>query len=197
MMATGSHQTIPLATRANRAPSTTTLSASGSRKAPDRVVPCLRASHPSMPSDRASRPPKTKVNQLAPHSMIRAMTTGVANRRSTVIPLAGVSRAEGPKVLARATDAPGTGASGCEGAVAHRAAPDTAGGHGRSRLTGPPGSTRSATRSGPSAPVTTTSTKRSHRKIVGQGSRSRRSPGPPGRCDPRPVRPPAPRRWSR
>ena len=43
MMATGSHHTMPLATRATRAPSTATLSARGSRKAPERVAPCLRA----------------------------------------------------------------------------------------------------------------------------------------------------------
>ena len=38
------------ATSAHMAPSTSTLSASGSRKAPERVVPCLRATQPSMPS---------------------------------------------------------------------------------------------------------------------------------------------------
>ena len=134
-MATGSHQTIPLATRANRAPRTTTLSASGSRKAPDRVVPCLRASHPSMPSDRARSPPNTKVNQLAPHSMIRAMTTGVASRRSTVMPLAGVSRADGPKVVGPHRRRRGGRArdrhAGVDGRVAHRTGPDRAGGGGR------------------------------------------------------------------
>ena len=83
------------------------MSASGSRKAPDRVVPCLRASHPSIPSDSANRPPNTKVNQLAPHSMMSTMRTGVARRRSTVIPLAGVSTAEGPKVVVRPKGTPG------------------------------------------------------------------------------------------
>ena len=105
MTATGSHQMIPLATSATSAPSTTALSARGSRKAPERVVPCLRATQPSIPSDRARRPPNTKVNQLAPHSMIMTMSTGVASRRSTVMPLAGVSSAEGPKVVARTAGA--------------------------------------------------------------------------------------------
>ena len=43
--------------------------------------------------------------QLAPHNMIRAMTTGVASSRRRVMALAGVSRADGPKVVARVADA--------------------------------------------------------------------------------------------
>ena len=42
--ATGSHQNPSAATSAHMAPSTSALSASGSRKAPDRVVPWRRAS---------------------------------------------------------------------------------------------------------------------------------------------------------
>src|ERR1035441_2869347 len=112
MITTGSHNAIAVATGAKSAPGTTTLSPGGSRKAPERVVPCFRASQPSMPSDAASRPPRTNVVQLAPHSTIRAMTTGVANSRSTVIALAGVSIAEGPNVVAwdAVPPGPGTGA---------------------------------------------------------------------------------------
>jgi hypothetical protein len=40
----------------------------------------------------------TTVTQLAPHNMIKATSNGVARRRRTVMPLAGVSKAEGPKV---------------------------------------------------------------------------------------------------
>jgi hypothetical protein len=40
----------------------------------------------------------TMVTQLAPHNMIKATSKGVAKRRRTVMPLAGVSRAEGPNV---------------------------------------------------------------------------------------------------
>ena len=43
MIATGSHQNSPAATRAIMAPRTSTLSASGSRNAPERVAPCRRA----------------------------------------------------------------------------------------------------------------------------------------------------------
>ena len=43
MIATGTHQNVSLATSATMAPSTSTLSASGSRKAPLRVVPWRRA----------------------------------------------------------------------------------------------------------------------------------------------------------
>ncbi len=96
MRATGTIQNRPAATRANKAPSTSTLSASGSRKAPERVVPCLRARWPSMPSLNAS----TVQNDTAAHevgsSTIMTSSTGVSTRRSTVIMLAGVSSAPGP-----------------------------------------------------------------------------------------------------
>ena len=48
--ATGTTANRSEATSAHMAPRTMTLSARGSRKAPDRVVPCLRATQPSMPS---------------------------------------------------------------------------------------------------------------------------------------------------
>ena len=98
MMATGTHQIVPLPTRAISAPSTTTLSASGSRNAPDRVAPWRRATQPSIPSVTDKTPQITIVTQLAPHKMIKAMSKGVARRRSTVMPLAGVINAEGPNV---------------------------------------------------------------------------------------------------
>ena len=40
---TGSHQNLPWSTIAQSPPSDSTLSANGSRKAPERVVPCRRA----------------------------------------------------------------------------------------------------------------------------------------------------------
>ncbi len=100
MMATGTHQMMPLATKAASAASTTTLSANGSRKAPDRVAPCFRAIHPSTPSDMAMTPPSEKAAQLAPHKRMMATKKGVTIRRSAVIPLAGVSSADGPNVRA-------------------------------------------------------------------------------------------------
>ena len=54
MMATGIQANRLIDTSENIAPSTSTLSASGSRKAPERVVPWRRASKPSMPSVMAS-----------------------------------------------------------------------------------------------------------------------------------------------
>ena len=53
MSATGTHQKRSAATSANIAPSTSTLSASGSRNAPERVVPWRRARQPSTPSVHA------------------------------------------------------------------------------------------------------------------------------------------------
>ena len=77
MRPTGSQGRLCSAARANRALSTTTLSASGSRKAPERVVPCRRASHPSTPSLKATTAP-TADRQPAwpPGSRSGAMKTG-------------------------------------------------------------------------------------------------------------------------
>ena len=114
----GATQTIPLATRATRAPSTTTLSASGSRKAPTGSCPaCGPASRRCRRTWPAGRRTRT-VSQLAPHSMIMTMTTGVARSRTTVMALAGVSRADGPKVVPRR----GRRRRSSGAAVAHRRA---------------------------------------------------------------------------
>src|SRR5690242_10506090 len=50
MIATGTHHTSPRDTRATKPPSVRTLSAIGSRNAPERVAPSRRASQPSTPS---------------------------------------------------------------------------------------------------------------------------------------------------
>ena len=49
-MMTGSHEKSPRSPSATKPPSTSTLSASGSRNAPERVVPSRRASQPSSQS---------------------------------------------------------------------------------------------------------------------------------------------------
>ena len=54
-------RTTSAATSAHMAPSTSTLSASGSRNAPDRVVPCWRAIQPSTPSVAESTIQKASV----------------------------------------------------------------------------------------------------------------------------------------
>ena len=72
-------QTVPVTARANIAPRTTTLSASGSRKAPERVVPWRRASHPSNPSVTATSDPDDDGRpRRAPCVTIRPTKTGVA-----------------------------------------------------------------------------------------------------------------------
>ena len=78
------------------APKTRTLSASGSRKAPERVVPCRRAIQPSTPSVAASATQRVNVVQLAPWSAIRPKRMGDTSSRVTVTKLAGVRRADGP-----------------------------------------------------------------------------------------------------
>src|SRR3954468_3276666 len=98
MMATGSHEKTPMPTSASMAASTTILSASGSRNAPDRVVPWRRANHPSSPSVVDSRNQKTTAGQDAPPRATMAMSTGVATTRPRLTALAGVARADGPKV---------------------------------------------------------------------------------------------------
>src|SRR4051794_3388661 len=98
MMATGTHQNTPRPTRASMAASTTILSASGSRNAPDRVVPWRRANHPSSPSVVDSRNQKTTAGHEAPPRATMAMSTGVATTRPRLTALEGVARADGPKV---------------------------------------------------------------------------------------------------
>src|SRR3954468_20966735 len=98
MMATGSHEKTPMPTSASMAASTTILSASGSRNAPDRVVPWRRANHPSSPSVVDSRNQNTTAGHEAPPRATMAMSTGVATTRPRLTALAGVARADGPKV---------------------------------------------------------------------------------------------------
>src|SRR5207248_94587 len=95
------HQNAPSATSATRAPSTSTLSASGSRNAPELVLPWRRATHPSRASLPATAIQTRRVDQAAPRSTMRTMTTVASNRRAAVSALAGVASAEGPKDPAR------------------------------------------------------------------------------------------------
>src|SRR5438874_9127838 len=97
MRATGTHQNAPSATNAMSAPSTSTLSANGSRKAPELVLPWRRATQPSRASLPATAIQTPSVDHDAGRSMIRRITTGASRRRAAVRALAGVARAEGPK----------------------------------------------------------------------------------------------------
>src|SRR5438067_9008818 len=101
MSATGTHQKAPSATKATRAPSTRTLSANGSRKAPELVLPWRRATHPSRASLPATAIHTSNVDQAAPRSTINTITTGASSNRAAVKALAGVARAEGPNDPAR------------------------------------------------------------------------------------------------
>src|SRR5207248_3146793 len=96
MRATGTHQKLPSTTNATRAPSTRTLSASGSRKAPELVLPWRRATHPSRASLPATAIHTSSVDHAAPRSTMRTMTTGASNSRAAVSALAGVASADGP-----------------------------------------------------------------------------------------------------
>src|SRR5437879_5435860 len=100
MMSTGTTQKAWMRTRANMAPSTRNLSASGSRNAPDTVTPWRRARKPSMPSLSDSANQSASTDADAPPSTIHAMSNGVRSTRTNVTPLAGVSRADGPKPTA-------------------------------------------------------------------------------------------------
>src|SRR3954453_10253165 len=66
MIATGTHQTSPRDTNTTNPPSVSTLSAIGSRNAPDRGGPSRRASQPSMPSLTHSTNQSAHVSQVAP-----------------------------------------------------------------------------------------------------------------------------------
>ena len=96
MMATGSQANRPIEASENIAPSTSTLSASGSRKAPERVVPWRRAIQPSMPSVLARMVHRTKTSHDACWVLIIENSSGETSRRMTVTKLAGVASAEGP-----------------------------------------------------------------------------------------------------
>src|ERR1700716_3136709 len=67
-MITAAHENSPLSPSAKKPPSTRNLSASGSRNAPERVVPSRRASQPSSPSVVVSTNQRPKVTQVAPSS---------------------------------------------------------------------------------------------------------------------------------
>src|SRR4051794_23135489 len=96
MRATGSHHSSLLATRATMAPSTRTLSASGSRKAPERVLPWRRAIRPSTASLAATTVHAPSVTHDAGSWRMRTTITGARRRRAAVRALAGVARADGP-----------------------------------------------------------------------------------------------------
>src|SRR5215217_2139543 len=95
MSATGRNQNTSWPTRANMAPRISTLSASGSRKAPERVVPRRRAMKPSTPSDTHSRNHTTHAGQLPFWPSIRPNITGAIRTRVTVTVLAIVMMALG------------------------------------------------------------------------------------------------------
>ena len=98
MMATGTHQIVPLATRAIQRAQHHYLVGQRVEERARPGRPLRRATQPSMPSVKDSTPQMTMVDQLAPHKMIRAMSSGVARSRRTVMPLAGVINADGPNV---------------------------------------------------------------------------------------------------
>ena len=79
------------------APSTRTLSASGSRKAPERVAPWRRASQPSARSLTASTNHRASAGHSVSVPTMSRTTTGRATTRARVMALAGVARADGPK----------------------------------------------------------------------------------------------------
>src|SRR5438874_8080335 len=86
MSATGTHQKAPSATKATRAPSTRTLSANGSRKAPELVLPWRRATHPSRASLPATAIHTSSVDHAAPRSTLRSEehTSELQSRRDLV-----------------------------------------------------------------------------------------------------------------
>src|SRR5439155_8842431 len=96
MSATGSHQNRLLTTSAAMAPRTATLSASGSRNAPDRVVPWRRARKPSTPSVRATAAHSAVAGYDGPVATMTARSNGVTASRPIVTALAGVASAVGP-----------------------------------------------------------------------------------------------------
>src|SRR5688572_5225576 len=99
MMATGSHHSTPLATRATMAPRTRNLSARGSRKAPERVAPWRRASQPSKRSLVARTIHSHSAGHSEPSSRMSTTSNGSTRIRTNVTALAGVAKADGPKVF--------------------------------------------------------------------------------------------------
>src|SRR5688572_18780639 len=96
MITTGTTQNTPLPTSVNMAPSTSTLSASGSRNAPERVVPWRRATQPSNASLAHSANHSRKAIQppSGPSGMTQNMS-GDSSSRPTVMALAHVASAPG------------------------------------------------------------------------------------------------------
>ena len=104
-------------TSANMAPSTSTLSASGSRKAPARVVPWRRAIQPSTPSVLASTIQSSERGPAsAPSSVIMTNSSGETSRRMTVTALAGVARADGAVARWRRSSGDRAGSTGARSA---------------------------------------------------------------------------------
>src|SRR3954468_4864023 len=96
MIATGTHQNTPAKTSVIIAPSTSTLSANGSRNAPERVAPCRRARKPSIPSVMQRMIHNAVAGQDDGWSPI-SISSGIASSsRVIVTPLAGVASADGP-----------------------------------------------------------------------------------------------------
>ena len=96
MMTTGTIQNTWLLTRKNIAPSTSTLSASGSRNAPTVVVPWRRARNPSMPSVLHSTNHRPNATHEPPGSSgISTNMNGAISTRATVTRFAQVLTADG------------------------------------------------------------------------------------------------------
>ncbi len=93
---TAAHEKSPLMPSAKKPPSTRNLSASGSRNAPERVVPSRRASQPSSPSVAVSTNHSDTVSQLEPWSMMSSSVGTVSTMRAIVTMLAGVAMASSP-----------------------------------------------------------------------------------------------------
>ena len=72
-------------------PSTSTLSASGSRNAPERVVPCRRASQPSMPSVAAQHEPQGERGPRALGAVDQHEQERRSSSRAMVTAFAGVA----------------------------------------------------------------------------------------------------------
>jgi hypothetical protein len=95
-ISTAAHEKSPVMPSAKNPPSTRNLSASGSRNAPERVVPSRRASQPSRPSVVVSTNQSDTVSQLEPWSMISSSVGTARTRRAMVTRLAGVAMASSP-----------------------------------------------------------------------------------------------------
>src|SRR4029453_8068220 len=100
MRRTGSHQNAPSTTSAHIAPRTSALSASGSRNAPERVVPMRRASQPSTPSVAASTDHMAKVPYAGPDAMINPHSNGASTNRVVVTAFGGGARGGGADEVA-------------------------------------------------------------------------------------------------